>query len=180
MARHTQFRQILLKTETNTWLDQNRNTVGKEEGEILIIPRKPVIKNRRTMAISVQRTFQGAVFQAKVKEEERIGMRGLQGEEDDDLVKEARVLLQEELRATEEAGLVAPDLKVMSFEGKKLTGGFNNKGFLLQRWQLVDSEGARQVGFTSFQHAFTGNELVSMYENGFDEDCMYTNWPSLQ
>ena len=161
MARHTQFRQILLKTETNTWLDQNRNTVGKEEGEILIIPRKPVIKNRRTMAISVQRTFQGAVFQAKVKEEERIGMRGLQGEEDDDLVKEARVLLQEELRATEEAGLVAPDLKVMSIEAR-MTGGVNaaNKGVLLQRWQLKG--GRQQVASQASQWVFIENEMVSM------------------
>ena len=95
------------------------------------------------MMISVQRrTFGGAVFQATVKEEERIGMRGQEGDEDN-LVDEARVLLQEELRATEEGGLVAPDLKVISFEAR-MTGGVDtaNKGVLLQRWQL---EGAQQV-----------------------------------
>ena len=90
------------------------------------------------MMVSVQRIFEGTVFQAKVMEEERIGMRG-QGDEDI-LVEEARMILEEGLRATE----VAPDLKVISFEAKMLIGGINNKGFLLQRWQL-ESEGTQQV-----------------------------------
>ena len=91
------------------------------------------------MMVSVQRVFEGTVFQAKVMEEERIGMKG-EGNEDI-LVEDARMLLQEELGATE----VSPDLKVISFEGKMLTGGVNNKGFLLQRWQF-DGEGGQQVG----------------------------------
>ena len=106
-----------------------------KKGEILVIPRTPVIGNARNMVVSVQRVFEGTVFQAKVIEEERIGMRK-EGDEDI-LVEEARMLLlQEELRATE----VPLDLKVISFEGK-----INNKGFLLQRWQL-DGEGGQQVG----------------------------------
>ena len=119
---------------------------SQKRGEILIIPRSTVIGNARTMMISVQRrTFGGAVFQATVKEEERIGMRGQEGDEDN-LVEEARVLLQEELRASEEAGLLAPDLKVISFEAR-MTGGVNaaNKGVLLQRWQLEGAP-AQQVG----------------------------------
>ena len=89
------------------------------------------------MMVSVQRVFEGTVFQAKVMEEERIGMKG-EGNEDI-LVEDARMLLQEELGATE----VSPDLKVISFEGKILTGV--NMGFLLQRWQF-DGEGGQQVG----------------------------------
>ena len=76
------------------------------------------------MMVSVQRVFEGTVFQAKVMEEKKIGMRG-QGYQDI-LVEEARMIFQEELRATE----VVPDLKVISFEAKMLTGGINNKGFL--------------------------------------------------
>ena len=100
--------------------------------------------------ISLQRrTFEGVVYQATVKEELRIGMRRQQGDEDV-LVGEARMLLRDELKATEEAGMVAPDLKVTTFE-VRMTGGVDaaNKGFLLQRWQL-ESEGVQQV---SFQHA---------------------------
>ena len=113
------------------------------------------------MMISVQRrTFGGVVFQATVKEEERIGMRGQQGDEDN-LVEEARVVLQEELRATEEAGLAAPDLKVVSIEAR-MTGGVNaaNKGVLLQRWQLKG--GRQQVASQAFQCVFIKNEMVSM------------------
>ena len=90
------------------------------------------------MMVSVQRVFKGKVFQAKVIEEERIGMRK-EGKEDI-LVEEARILLQEELMASE----MLPDLKVITFEGKMLTGGLNNKGFLLQRWQL-EGEGGQKV-----------------------------------
>ena len=100
--------------------------------------------------ISLQRrTFEGIVYQATVKEELRIGMRRQQGDEDV-LVGEARMLLRDELKATEEAGMVAPDLKVTTFE-VRMTGGVDaaNKGFLLQRWQL-EGEGVQQVGF---QHA---------------------------
>ena len=107
-----------------------------KKGEILVIPRTPVIGNARNMVVSVQRVFEGTVFQAKVMEEERIGMKG-EGNEDI-LVEDARMLLQEELGATE----VSPDLKVISFEVKMLTGG---QGFLLQRWQF-DGEGVQQVG----------------------------------
>ena len=96
--------------------------------------------------VSVERrTFEGVVYQATVKEELRIGMSGEQGDEDV-LVEEARMLLRDELNATEEAGMVAPDLKVTTFE-VRVTGGVDaaNKGFLLQRWQLV-GEGVQQVG----------------------------------
>ena len=81
-----------------------------------------------------------------MKEELRIGMEGQQGGEVDDLVEEARVLLGDELKATEEAGLVVQGLKVTTFEAR-MTGGVDatNKGFLLQRWQL-EGEGVQQVG----------------------------------
>ena len=117
-----------------------------KKGEILIIPRTPVIGNARTKMISLQRrTFEGVVYQATVKEELRIGMRRQQGDEDV-LVEEAMMLLRDELKATEEAGMVAPDLKVTTFE-VRMTGGVDtaNKGFLLQRWQL-EGEGVQQVG----------------------------------
>ena len=104
------------------------------------------------MMISVQRrTFGGVVFQATVKEEERIGMRGQQGDEDN-LVEEARVLLQEELRATQEAGLAAPDLKVVSIEARMTAA---NKGVLLQRWQLKG--GHQQVASQASQWVFIEN-----------------------
>ena len=117
-----------------------------KKGEILIILRTPVIGNARTKMISLERrTFEG-VYQATVKEELRIGMGGQQGDEVDDLVEEARVLLGDELKATEEAGLVVQGLKVTTFEARMI-GGVDaaNKGFLLQRWQLV-GEGVQQVG----------------------------------
>ena len=116
-----------------------------KKGEILIIPRTPVIGNARTKMISLQRTFEGVVYQATVKEELRIGMRRQQGDEDV-LVADARMLLRDELKATEEAGMVAPDLKVTTFD-VRMTGGVDaaNKGFLLQRWQL-EGEGVQQVG----------------------------------
>ena len=93
-----------------------------------------------------RRTCEGIVYQATVKEELRIGMGGQQGDEVDVLVEEARVLLGDELKATEEAGLVVQGLKVTTFEAR-MTGGVDaaNKGFLLQRWQL-EGEGVQQVG----------------------------------
>ena len=118
-----------------------------KKGEILIILRTPVIANARTKMISVQRrNLEGVVYQATVKEELRIGMGGQQGDEVDVLVEEARVLLGDELKATEEAGLVVQGLKVTTFEAR-MTGGVDaaNKGFLLQRWQL-EGEGVQQVG----------------------------------
>lgn len=90
------------------------------------------------MIVSVQRVFEGKVFQATVIEEERISMR--KEDKEDILVEEARILLQEELM-----GEVLLDLKVTTFEGKILAGGLNSKGFLLQRWQLK-GEGGQKVG----------------------------------
>ena len=90
------------------------------------------------MIVSVQRVFEGKVFQATVIEEERISMR--KEDKEDILVEEARILLQEELM-----GEVLLDLKVTTFEGKILAGGLNSKGFLLQRWQL-EGEGGQKVG----------------------------------
>ena len=117
-----------------------------KKGEILIILRTPVIANARTKMISVQRTLEGVVYQATVKEELRIGMGGQQGDEVDVLVEEARVLLGDELKATEEAGLVVQGLKVTTFKAR-MTGGVDaaTKVFLLQRWQL-EGEGVQQVG----------------------------------
>ena len=117
-----------------------------KKGEILIILRTPVIANARTKMISLQRrTFEGVVYQATVKEELRIGMMRQQGDEDV-LVEEAWMLLRDELKATEEAGLVVQGLKVTTFEAR-MTSGVDaaNKGFLLQRWQL-EGEGVQQVG----------------------------------
>ena len=91
------------------------------------------------MIVSVQRVFEGKVFQATVIEEERISMR--KEDKEDILVEEARILLQEELMASE----VLLDLKVTTFQGKMLAGGLNSKGFLLQRWQL-EGEGGQKVG----------------------------------
>ena len=88
--------------------------------------------------VSVQRVFEGKVFQATVIEEERISMR--KEDKEDILVEEARILLQEELM-----GEVLLDLKVTTFVGKILAGGLDNKGFLLQRWQL-EGEGGQKVG----------------------------------
>ena len=114
-----------------------------KKGEISIIPRTSRREDIKMISLQ-RRTFEGVVYQATVKEELRIGMRRKQGDEDD-LVEEARMLLKDELKATEEAGIVAPDLKVTTFE-VRMTGGLDaaNKGFLLQRWQL-EGEGVQQV-----------------------------------
>ena len=115
-----------------------------KKGEISIIPRTSRREDIKMISLQ-RRTFEGVVYQATVKEELRIGMRRQQGDEDV-LVEEARMLLRDELKATEEAGMVAPDLKVTTFE-VRMTGGVDaaNKGFLLQRWQL-EGEGVQQVG----------------------------------
>ena len=134
---------IILRKQIHGW---NITEIQLEKGEILIILRTPVIGNARTKMISLERRTEGVVYQATVKEELRIGMGGQQGDEVDDLVEEARVLLGDELKATEEAGLVVQGLKVTTFEARMI-GGVDaaNKGFLLQRWQLV-GEGVQQVG----------------------------------
>ena len=115
-----------------------------KKGEISIIPRTSRREDIKMISLQ-RRTFEGVVYQATVKEELRIGMMRQQGDEDV-LVEEARMLLKDELKATEEAGMVAPDLKVTTFE-VRMTGGVDaaSKGFLLQRWQL-EGEDVQQVG----------------------------------